>query len=84
MIKDGRAKLGDFGFAKTIVGDPLEPQKGTVLCTPRFCAPEFLSNINVTTYFNQMTAKCDVFSVGILIFNLIFNSFPWEAAGGNL
>ena len=31
-----------------------------------------------------MTAKCDVFSVGILIFKLMFNNFPWGKPPNNL
>ena len=52
----------------------------TKLGTPYYMAPEILNVTNQEKYNN----KCDIFSIGICFYYLIFGKFPfWEAKNKN-
>ena len=79
-------KIGDFGFAKTIdnmeIGD-----YGTLLGTPIYLPMFFIIIIIVLINFlivfreilqgAKYSSKCDVFSTGIMIYELLFGKHPF-------
>jgi serine/threonine-protein kinase len=74
---EGRVRLLDFGIAKLL--DPL--WKGDVATalsqtplTPEYCAPEQLTGEPVTT-------ATDVYTLGLLLFELITGTRPWSTQG---
>lgn len=64
-------KLGDFGFAKIIEEIEHEDKKNhTIVGTPLYMSPEILNE-------EKYSAKCDVWSTGILFYELLFKKVPW-------
>ncbi|KAM3136838.1 hypothetical protein pb186bvf_011097 [Paramecium bursaria] len=60
-------KLGDFGFAKQL--DKLQNEMN--LGTPLYMSPE-------TLIHNQYNAKSDVWSLGVLFYQLLYRHPPWN------
>lgn len=71
MLNQGEVVIGDFGFAK--IG---ESTGVTKLGTPYYMAPEILNVMNNQEYNN----KCDVFSLGVCFFAMIFGELPFKQA----
>jgi len=72
IFKEGdkiRLKLCDFTYAKVLCTEDLT---NTLCGSPLYMAPEIL---NVIPY----TEKSDLWSVGVIMFRLIFNDFPFNA-----
>ncbi|CAD8076283.1 unnamed protein product [Paramecium primaurelia] len=68
LIHDNIYKLADFGFA--LIEDQFESIiKKFNVGTPLYMAPEILSN-------NQYSEKSDIWALGIMSYELIFNSIP--------
>jgi len=70
--EDGIAKLLDFGIAKLLGEDDGELTQtafGTALATPRYAAPEQLLG-------QPVTAASDVFSLGMLLYELLTGTLP--------
>ena len=63
--KEKIVKLGDFGCSIYIQDNTSEPI-GTIL----YCAPEIIKNI-------EYDEKCDLWSLGITLFELYFGLFPY-------
>lgn len=61
-------KLADFGFSKVMEDDITQTKLGT----PTTMAPEVLNNM---TY----TKKADMWSMGVIIYQLLFKSLPFMA-----
>ncbi len=70
LIKNGVPKIIDFGFAKTISG-PYETMNEH-LGTPLYMAPQML---DTTKY----TSKCDIWSLGVTLHELVYNCDPYKA-----
>jgi serine/threonine protein kinase/tetratricopeptide (TPR) repeat protein len=83
-MHDGRAlpKVIDFGLAKLIerTADDrtMMTEIGTVLGTPAYASPEQMSlnGLDVDT-------RSDVYSLGVLLYELLIGVIPFEAKGGN-
>jgi len=76
---DGLLKLADFGCSKEMDGGDkgcLNSFKGTEF----YMAPEILVNDFNNNKENYDGAKVDVFSLGVLLFSLIFNQHPFRKA----
>ena len=61
---DGRAKIGDFGLARTLVRETALTQTGTFVGTPQFAAPE-------QTRGQAVDARTDQYAVGATLFFLL-------------
>ena len=60
-------KLADYGISRTMIDvSKLHTQKGTL----RFMAPEVMAG--------EYTEKCDLWSLGIIIYYLYFNKLPYD------
>ena len=66
-------KLGDFGLSKQL-NDTL--QTVNAVGSPVYSAPEILKNI-ITGQKNPYNSKCDLWSLGVIIYNLYFGEFPF-------
>lgn len=69
MLDKGNIVIGDFGFAK--MGESMGVTK---LGTPYYMAPEILNIQNQSQYNN----KCDIFSLGICYFVMVFGELPYK------
>jgi serine/threonine protein kinase len=67
--KDGHIKLIDFGFAK-ILNDIKKDRAYTNCGTPGYCAPEVMLD-------SGHTYKADIWSIGILICELLGGFTPF-------
>ena len=71
MFKDdGQAVLMDFGLARIMENSPLT-QENTTLGTPAYMSPEQIRGDNIT-------AKADLYSLGILFYEMTVGSLPYQ------
>ena len=71
LIHSGIFKLGDFGFAKHV--DNYKSEMLTSLVgTPLYMSPQILMSETYTT-------KSDVWSLGLIFFEMLFGKTPWKA-----
>jgi serine/threonine protein kinase len=66
---DGRAKVTDFGIARSLDVDGVT-QTGTVLGTSNYIAPEQASG-------RQVDAQTDVYSLGVVLYELLAGDVPF-------
>ncbi|CAK67557.1 unnamed protein product (macronuclear) [Paramecium tetraurelia] len=62
-------KLADFGYAKTICNYNAQILKSN-LGTPAYMSPQLLKE-------EQYTTKSDIWSFGIMLYQIIYNTLPW-------
>jgi serine/threonine protein kinase len=68
-----RVKILDFGIAKiTAGGQGFQTQKGSLLGTPYYLAPERVMGA-------QLTAAADVYSVGVILYEMLTGNVPFVA-----
>ncbi len=72
VSRDGQVKLLDFGVAKLLTENADEPTRDAPM-TLSYAAPEQLTRGNVTT-------ATDVYSLGMLLFELLTARVPWPVA----
>lgn len=70
LFHQGKVKVADFGFAK-FVEDTSPSQKNTLLGTPLYMSPQILNQ-------EGYGVKCDIWSTGILFYQLLFGVLPWN------
>lgn len=76
-----RAVICDFGLAKvTSVANHLENMKLSDVAgfSPRYAAPEVLAFGNQGILDTETEKKADVYSFGIIIWELLTRKIPWE------
>ncbi len=67
---DGRIKVGDFGLAKSFLGDSSLTMTGTFMGTPQFAAPEQVRNEDVDE-------RTDIYALGGTLFYLLSGRAPF-------
>jgi serine/threonine-protein kinase len=67
---DGRAKVTDFGIARTVEVDGGMTQTGTVLGTSNYIAPEQASG-------QPVDAHSDVYALGVVLYELLAGEVPF-------
>jgi len=72
MFHEDKVKLADFGFAK-IIDDVAKDVSdgGTLLGSPVYMPPQILND-------QEYNYKCDVWSTGVVFYELIFGKIPWN------
>jgi hypothetical protein len=71
QARGGVIKILDFGLAKAILGGP---RKSTVVAgTPEYMSPEQLAG-------REVDGRTDIFSLGVLLYEVLTNSVPFEGA----
>jgi serine/threonine protein kinase len=70
LISNGLFKICDFGFSK-VIKDPSVANK-TCVGSPIYMAPQILDK-------KDYSAKCDIWSLGIIMYELIHGTVPWTA-----
>lgn len=75
LINDGIYKIGDFGFAKYVDNFGSQMLKSCV-GSPIYMAPQILERTPYTT-------KCDIWSIGVIFYEMIHNTPPWKAKDEN-
>jgi serine/threonine protein kinase/predicted ATPase len=82
LTTGGTAKVLDFGLAKTLVAKNARGTKTprtetgphTIMGTPRYMSPE-------QTRGEKLTTRTDIFSLGIVFYELLTKRHPFEGAG---
>lgn len=69
LLHNGVLKIADFGFCKSLKG-PLELAQ-TIVGSPIYMAPEILKG-------NSYSSKADLWSLGVVFFELLFGCCPFE------
>ncbi|MCC6488453.1 MAG: serine/threonine protein kinase [Candidatus Hydrogenedentes bacterium] len=74
LITDrGKAYVTDFGIAKILTADDHLTLDGSRLGTPHYMSPERCKNGN-------LTGASDLYSLGVLLFQMLSGRLPYEAA----
>jgi tRNA A-37 threonylcarbamoyl transferase component Bud32 len=71
VTADGQVKLLDFGIAKAIATEPGAAADATRIFTPAYASPEQMRG-------EPATAAADVYSMGVLLYELIAGSHPFQ------
>jgi serine/threonine-protein kinase len=71
LLSEGRAKVTDFGIARSLDVEHGVTQTGTVLGTSNYIAPEQASG-------QPIDDRSDVYSFGVVLFELLTGSVPFE------
>jgi eukaryotic-like serine/threonine-protein kinase len=69
---EGRAKVTDFGIARSLETDDGLTKTGRVLGTTDYVAPEQAMG-------KEIDARSDVYSLGVLLFEMLTGELPFEA-----
>lgn len=67
--KHWTVKICDFGLSRVLTNTPM--RDGSSAGTPEWMAPELIRN-------EPFTEKCDIFSLGVIIWELCTLNRPWE------
>jgi serine/threonine protein kinase len=71
LLHDSVAKVGDFGFSKLTEGH--DQLLLSLVGTPQYMSPQILSG-------THYTEKTDIWSLGIILYQMLFGRVPWDAA----
>ncbi|CAD8087916.1 unnamed protein product [Paramecium sonneborni] len=71
MIQDTLFKITDFGFAKQ-VDSHIDTMMNSLVGTPLYMSPQILKR-------QSYTSKCDIWSLGLIFYELIYGITPWHS-----
>lgn len=72
LIHKGEVKIADMGFARKMEDSQIGSLKLTkAIGTPYYMAPEIY-------YGEDYDSRCDVWSLGVMFYELIFKKLPWN------
>ncbi|CAD8156173.1 unnamed protein product [Paramecium octaurelia] len=71
LLHQGVAKITDFGFARVIDTEMNDPAYYSRVGSPFYMAPQLLEG-------QPFSSKCDVWSMGVLLFEMLYGKLPWE------
>jgi WD40 repeat protein/predicted Ser/Thr protein kinase len=74
LAADGSPRIGDFGLAKRLDGEPMKTQTGAILGTPSYMAPEQASGQG-----KDVGVKSDVYALGAILYELLVGRPPFRA-----
>ena len=69
LDENGNIRLSDFGFAKYVEHYTSQLLRSCV-GSPLYMAPQLLAREAYTT-------KCDIWSLGIILYEMLFQTVPW-------
>ncbi|CAD8133930.1 unnamed protein product [Paramecium pentaurelia] len=68
LFDNDQLKIADFGFSRRI-----NNTMTSIVGTPIYMAPQIL-------FKQEYTSKCDIWSLGVVFFELLFGKLPWMAS----
>jgi len=75
LIRNNSLKIGDFGFAKKLTST--SSLLKTLVGTPAYMAPQILKE-------ERYTYKCDIWSLGIILYEMVVGKIPWQFTKNNM
>lgn len=75
LLCGGILKIGDFGFAKNL--NSTSSMLKTLVGTPAYMAPQILKE-------ERYTYKCDIWSLGVIVYEMVVGKIPWQFTQNNL
>ena len=69
LIKNGKAKVTDFGIAKAVTSS--QTKSGIILGTPNYMSPEQING-------QEIDGRSDIFSLGVVLFELLTGQLPFH------
>ncbi|CAD8051650.1 unnamed protein product [Paramecium sonneborni] len=71
LIHDNQFKITDFGFAKQIDAN-LDTIMNSLVGTPLYMSPQILKR-------TKYSSKCDVWSLGLILYEMLYGMTPWHS-----
>lgn len=71
LLNEGKVKIADLGFSKTVENFQVSINNSTV-GSPIYMSPQVL-------FKQTYTSKCDIWSLGIVLYQLFYGKVPWHA-----
>ena len=77
LLDENEAKISDFGFARFVIDSGMESLCNfTTIGTPLYMSPQILAN-------EQFSSKCDIWSLAMMYFEMLYGKTPWNGNSPN-